>query len=494
LRTGRIHPSTIVIHAAQTSSGHPSDLVGADAPRRPALEVRIMSNTTLRRLLRSVSRSCALALCALVLPSMSPAPAAVRTVGNCNDSGAGSLRNAVAIADSGDRIDLAGLACGRIALTSGRIAVPQADLELVGPGALALEIDGNLQDRVFEHTGVGTLHLQRLSVAKGRITSPEAWGGCIFSAGNVALTRVRLHRCVADKTSPFPGELAYGGGVYAHGKVTLTSSSAFYNTSDSIGGAIMADEGVLDHSKLYENRSWRGGGFDAINATIDYSVVRDNRGGRIGGGLFLNCLDPSARCRLTIRNSTLSGNRAHQEAAFSAQGTHRVVIRDSTITGNVANRISVAWLPGPSRQYWGFSRIYNSTIASNHEQPQAGESCAGAVRVDGDALMESTIVSGNTCSLGAGQDISDGGLGLVVGGHNIIGVAGVPIPDDTILTTDPRLAPLANNGGPTPTRRPLADSPALDRGSNVLDCPFDQRGAGFPRVQGPFPEIGAIER
>lgn len=448
------------------------------------------------RLLRSVPRPCVFVLCALALQSMGAASAAVRVVGNCNDSGAGSLRNAVAIADSGDRIDLAGLACGRIALTSGRIAVPQDDLELVGPGAFALVVDGNRQGRVFEHTGVGTLRVQRLSVAKGRITSPEAWGGCIYSAGNVALTRVRLHRCIADKTSPLPGEQALGAGVFALGKVTLKRSSAFYNNSDTIGGAIMADEVVLDHSRLYENWAWTGGGFYALNATIAYSVVRDNRAGRIGGGMFLNCFSPSARCRLTIRNSTLSANRAHQEAAFSAQGTHRIVIRDSTITDNVANQVSVAWLPTSSTQYWGFVRIYNSTIASNHEQPLAGEACAGAIRALGglELLLESTIVSANTCSLGAGKDIYGGGGARVVGGHNIIGVSDIPVPDDTILTNDPRLAPLADNGGPTPTRRPLADSPALDRGSNVLDCPFDQRGPGFPRVQGAFPEIGAIER
>lgn len=447
-------------------------------------------------LLRSVSRTCALVVCTLALQSLGTASAAVRVVGNCNDSGAGSLRNAVAIADSGDRIDLTGLACSRITLTSGRIAVPQDDLELVGPGASALELDGNRADRVFEHTGAGTLHLQRLSVAKGRITSPEAWGGCIYSAGDVALTRARLHRCKADKTSPLPGEQAYGAGIYALGKVTLKHSSAFYNNSDNLGGAIMAHEVVLDHSKLYENWAWSAGGFYAINATIDYSVVRNNRAGRHGGGLLLNCGDTSARCRLIIRNSTLSANRAHWEAAFSAQSTHRVLIRNSTITGNIANQISVAWLPRDSTHYWGFVRIHNSTIASNHEQPLSGETCGGALRVVGqtDLLMESTIVSANTCSLGADTDIGGGGGGAAVGGsHNIIGVSVVPIPDDTILTNNPRLAPLADNGGPTPTRRPLADSPALNSGSNVLDCLYDQRGPGFARMQGAFPEIGAVE-
>jgi hypothetical protein len=65
---------------------------------------------------------------------------------------------------------------------------------------------------------------------------------------------------------------------------------------------------------------------------------------------------------------------------------------------------------------------------------------------------------------------------LVDGGGNQLGV------------TNPGLAPLADNGGPTATMAPLTGSPALDAGPDpVASFPgneFDQRGAGFPRVVG----------
>lgn len=446
------------------------------------------------RMVRSVPTSCALVLCVLAAQSMSPASAATRNVANCNDSGAGSLRNAVAIAASGDTIDLAALACNRITLTSGRIDVPQDDLTLVGPSSLALTIDGNLQDRVFEHAGAGTLRVQRLSIARGRTVTWHVYGGCIYSAGDVRLYRARVHHCVADTPNPdAPG--GYGGGVYANGTVTLSYSSAFNNIAEIRGGAIWAEEVVLDHSTLYENRALRGGGFYArSNATLDDSVVRSNRARGSGGGFLMECGGgPDFRCRLTIRGSTISANRAPREAAFYAGITHRVLIRQSTITGNVANQTSVAHLPSIGRGYWGYVRIYNSTITSNHEQPQAGDTCAGAIALNGETLLESTIVAGNTCSLGDKDIGGDGNFYSVTGSHNIIGHSDIPIPDDTILATDPRLAPLAHNGGATPTRRPLADSPALDRGSNVLNFSYDQRGPGFPRVQGAFPEIGAVE-
>ena len=40
----------------------------------------------------------------------------------------------------------------------------------------------------------------------------------------------------------------------------------------------------------------------------------------------------------------------------------------------------------------------------------------------------------------------------------------------------------------------FSDSPAINHGGNVLNRAYDQRGPGFPRVKGAFPDIGAIER
>src|SRR5262245_60783858 len=64
------------------------------------------------------------------------------TVTNCDDAGPGSLRDAIAIAASGDTIDLTQLACSTITLTSGALGVAQDDLTFTGPGASLLAIDG----------------------------------------------------------------------------------------------------------------------------------------------------------------------------------------------------------------------------------------------------------------------------------------------------------------------------------------------------------------
>lgn len=71
--------------------------------------------------------------------------------------------------------------------------------------------------------------------------------------------------------------------------------------------------------------------------------------------------------------------------------------------------------------------------------------------------------------------------------------ANVQLPEGT-LVADPRLLPLANNGGPTRTHALAADSPAIDAGSEADVGPYDQRGVGYPRLVGSMKDIGAFER
>src|SRR6185312_10106220 len=72
-------------------------------------------------------------------------------VENCNDSGAGSLREAYFNAGDGAQIDLTGLTCSTITLTSGPLtnAGTTTAVTLVGPGKYALTVDGNYANRVL---------------------------------------------------------------------------------------------------------------------------------------------------------------------------------------------------------------------------------------------------------------------------------------------------------------------------------------------------------
>lgn len=428
---------------------------------------------------------CGGTLVASVLIPAGAAEAATRVVGNCNDSGAGSLRAAIAAALSGDTIDLSRLGCSRITLTGGTITIPQSTLSLVGRSRTALTIDGNRAGRVFNHTGTGTLHIRHVSIAYGRTASNIPEGGCIQSFGNVEMVRTRLHHCTALYTGSLDPRVA-GGGLYAYGDVLFAYSAAFSNqVPDGPGGAIGAGGTVvLDRSQVYGNTGYDGGGVAAPRIKAVYSLIHGNTAW-YGGGLYSDGLSDDAPI-IDINKSTVSANRSHGSGGgFWASGWTRVLITDSSIVDNVALDASAGFS-------YGGMRMFNSTVAYNREEPRLA--CLGALYVGLGATLVSTIVSGNTCSLGNDLDIDGFNDARVDGRDNLIGRSNATVPSDTITATDPRLAPLAENGGPTRTRLPLADSPALERGSNPLSRAYDQRGPGFPRVRGAFPDIGAVER
>src|SRR5262249_51453946 len=78
-------------------------------------------------------------------------------------------------------------------------------------------------------------------------------------------------------------------------------------------------------------------------------------------------------------------------------------------------------------------------------------------------------------------------------GHNLLGSpqdAGGWVETD-ILHVNPRLGPLQDNGGPTPTPPLFPRSPALHAGGNTPPPEVDPRGP--PRVTGNVLDIGAYE-
>ncbi|HEX3124414.1 MAG TPA: hypothetical protein VHQ21_14050, partial [Rhodanobacteraceae bacterium] len=136
--------------------------------------------------------------------------AATLQVTNCNDAGSGSLRAALAIAHSGDSVDLTTLTCGRITLATGELQITVNDLTLQGPGADALSIAGGSAPHsyaVLNHTGQGTLQINALTVTDNQ--AQYSYYGlqtsrCVRSGfGTVSLDRATVTACT-------------GGGVFAN--------------------------------------------------------------------------------------------------------------------------------------------------------------------------------------------------------------------------------------------------------------------------------------
>ena len=102
-------------------------------------------------------------------------PAATITVTNLNDSGPGSLRQALADANDGDTIDFA--VTGTITLITGELVV-NADLMIDGPGADQLALNGNAASRIFHISPGRTVTISGLTVMNG-FTPGD--GGAIYN-------------------------------------------------------------------------------------------------------------------------------------------------------------------------------------------------------------------------------------------------------------------------------------------------------------------------
>ena len=89
--------------------------------------------------------------------------AAIITVTNTNDSGPGSLRQALAVAHDGDRVTFA--VSGTITLTSGALVVAK-NVTISGPGADHLSIVGMPFQSVFS---VGAATISGLTIRDGAV-------------------------------------------------------------------------------------------------------------------------------------------------------------------------------------------------------------------------------------------------------------------------------------------------------------------------------------
>src|SRR5437868_13955427 len=94
-----------------------------------------------------------------------PTFAATFTVSSTDDSGAGSLREAIAKATSGDTINFS--VTGTIILTTGQLFISQNPLTITGPGASVLTISGNSYSRIFDIGGGVVATISGLTLKNG---------------------------------------------------------------------------------------------------------------------------------------------------------------------------------------------------------------------------------------------------------------------------------------------------------------------------------------
>lgn len=459
------------------------------------------STSRVRARRRPIAACLATALC-LAAPAVAFATSPVTwTVNSCNETNAGSgttgtLRYAAANAASSDIIDMTGLACSTISLSTGAVLLAQTDITLKGPGKAALSIEGN-NDRVLRHTGNGTLTVDHLTIANGYHHPSfglEADGGCISSSGSVFLKYAGVHSCRAQAVSA----LARGGGIYAANYVVALNSDITGNTASSSstpngdgggGGIFTYNDTILGNSTLSDNSapSGAGGGARVLGTvSISASTISGNTAIR-GGGIYAQDNLASASNTFAIRNSTVSGNQALSLVGGAWTNAGTINIENSTIAFNTAGSataLSRHYAPGLSISDQGanignylFKVVtLNSSVFSNNAygSPATTPDDIGVASFVGNPPITNTTPTSGANNLAFATTI-------------------IGLPNTLTNGVCPLLGPLHDNGGPTKTHALMSSSPAIDTGNTASASIgiYDQRG--LARVSGAKADIGAYE-
>jgi Ca2+-binding RTX toxin-like protein len=275
-------------------------------------------------------------------------------VTNLNDSGAGSLRAALTLANANvDADTITFTMAGTITLTSELALTNDVTIigDINGDNKADVTISGNNVTRIFHEIGATTdVNLNSLTLINGN-SGAKGYGGAVWSDRGGTLNI--LNTTVSGNTA------TYGGGIATYATVTTVTNSLISNnlmTYDNYsGGGIYTRYGSLTlvNTTVDGNHSNSFGGgvgvshaaFTAINSTITNNQS-DANGTLVemGGGIAVFGVGSSS----SIINTIITGNTSGTSFTLNdVNGTvtiadHSVFGTAPTITTNIASLINVA--------------------------------------------------------------------------------------------------------------------------------------------------------
>ena len=331
--------------------------------------------------------------------SVTPRAAQTIVVTNINDSGAGSLRQTIADANSGDTVTFAGGVTGTITLTA-PLSITK-DLAITGPGAAVVSVSGNSAVGIFQIPGANSLTLQNLTLSNGAalggaalLDSPGASitiSGCVFS-GNSAMRggAILSSGTLTISDSTFSGNSAsalFGGAISASGGTVTISNTLFSGNSAPAGGAIAngALTMALTNVTLSGNSATTGGGaiYASNGTTLNAAstTMANNSTPGDGGGILV-----ATGALVNLKNSIVANNTATTSGpdiagALTSQGYNLIGnTAGATVSGvTTGNLTGVAPLLGALADNGGPTR----TLALLAGSPAADAgTCTGVPTTD----------------------------------------------------------------------------------------------------------------
>jgi uncharacterized repeat protein (TIGR01451 family) len=255
------------------------------------------------------------------------------TVTNTNDSGPGSLRQAIADAEPGATIQFDLTYPATITLTSGELWISTKDVAIIGPGPELLAISGNHASRVFRLEAHPPYDIH---VAISGLTIWDGYTQAVYGGAGLYVGEGILSMDLTDIVFRGNSSGRYGGGMANYGvdEAVLTNVAFYDNSAVGRGGGLFSERGArLTNVAFCGNSAGDGGGLSVSgsieltnvvfcgNRAIDtggafrsfWTVTKltnvtfsGNWAGNYGGGLYLWDPDISP----TIQNSIFWGNHA----------------------------------------------------------------------------------------------------------------------------------------------------------------------------------------
>jgi hypothetical protein len=320
---------------------------------------------------------------------------------NCNDTSTGatpntgcSLRDAIAAAAAASTatltptvnfassLNLTTSAPGDYNVTTGGTLAIGNSMNIVGPDANLLNIDGGNAVEVFNFLPGSTVSISGLTITKGFASANN--GGGIGSSGTLTVANCTISNNAAG---------GFGGGIYVsgssdtHGVLAVTGSTFINNSANGdYGGGI-----------------WNSGVTTVTNSTFTGNsapTVGNGAGGAIGSGF-------APWIQVTITNSTISGNTAADGSAGIYGGGVSLfndVVTDSVSSGTPSGNGNVT--SGVNLAALGY---YGGTTQTMMPLPGSAAICAGlasntpsGLTTDQRGYPRSTTAYGSTTCVDAG--------------------------------------------------------------------------------------------
>lgn len=315
----------------------------------------------------------------------------VFSVTNLQDSGAGSLRAAIASANASSGADTItfkkGLA-GTITLTTGQIEISDS-LTINGPGAARLSISGNNATRIFQVDNTAQVSINDLTIRDAKNTVQEnvgivvTRGGAILNDGGVlTVDHVTFRNNTTIDTTVGSGasQVVGGGAIVNSSNARLTVRNSLFVNNTASGGTNYAFGGAI--------ASVTNSDATVINSTFIGNVAKS--GGTSYGGAIGNF----GSSRLTVSGSTFLSN--------AAKGTEP---GEGAFGGAIATRPGTVVDSGSTTTIDHSTFIGNTAVGATGDATHAGGDAGGGALYNLESTLnitQSTFI-GNTAIGGDGS-------------------------------------------------------------------------------------------